>query len=379
MLLMKPSDGEAGATRLGTGVELRNLKLAYDGGARAVDDVSLAIGPGEFVCLLGPSGSGKTTTLKMIAGFEHPDEGEIFVDGRPMVDVAAARRNIGMVFQNYALFPHMTVFDNVAFPLKMRGRSKNDIRSAVHGALDMVQLRELTGRFPKQLSGGQQQRVALARAIVFRPPVLLMDEPLGALDRQLRKEVQYELKRIQRMLGLTVVYVTHDQEEALFLSDTIAIMNRGRIVQTGSPRRLYEHPGSRFVAQFLGESNFLPGTVVSASAGEAAVALADGTTVRGTPIGRCDRDAAVDILIRPEKLDCLDPGTEASGQANRIEGTIEMVNFLGGQQEYAVTTVGGRLAARFYPRVASATRSVGSTVTLAFSPGDCMVFSRSDA
>jgi putative spermidine/putrescine transport system ATP-binding protein len=357
--------------RLGAPVQLKNLRLTYGASVRAVDDVSLSVRAGEFVSLLGPSGSGKTTTLKMLAGFEDPDSGEIIVGDRSIIGLSAAKRNIGMVFQNYALFPHMTVFDNVAFPLKMRKRSKEEIRASVHEALSLVHMQDHADRKPGQLSGGQQQRVAFARAIVFKPPLLLMDEPLGALDRQLRKEVQYELKRIQKRLGLTVVYVTHDQDEALFLSDTIAIMENGRIAQAGAPPELYESPKSRFVAEFLGESNFVSGTLATISDGRADVTLPDGATVTGRPIGvQGDEGAPVEILIRPEKLDIF----AADVHQNRIAGRVDMVNFLGSQLEYEVKTAGGMLAARSYLRSGSVPLAVGVDVKLGFASDDCMIF-----
>ena len=363
--------------RLGAAVSLDGLRLTYEGGTVAVDDVSLSIAAGEFVSLLGPSGSGKTTTLKMLAGFEHPDMGDIRVADRSMVKVPASKRNIGMVFQNYALFPHMTVFDNVAFPLRMRKRPKAEIKAAVEEVLAMMHLQPMADRYPKQLSGGQQQRVALARAIVFSPPLLLMDEPLGALDRKLRQEVQYELKRIQRKLGLTVVYVTHDQDEALFLSDRIAIMNGGKIAQIGTPPALYQDPDSRFVAEFLGESNFISAELVEIIAGRATVKLPDGAIIHGRPIGvGASAGAAVDVLIRPEKLDVFDtPQTTAAGM-NAITGTLEMVNFLGSELEYEIATSGGTLTARSYLRHASVNRPAGSAVHLGFAEGDCMIFAR---
>lgn len=357
--------------RLGAPVQLKNLRLTYGASVRAVDDVSLTVRAGEFVSLLGPSGSGKTTTLKMLAGFEDPDSGEIIVGDRSIIGLSAAKRNIGMVFQNYALFPHMTVSDNVAFPLKMRKRPKEEIRASVNEALSLVHMQNHADRKPGQLSGGQQQRVAFARAIVFKPPLLLMDEPLGALDRQLRKEVQYELKRIQKRLGLTVIYVTHDQDEALFLSDTIAIMENGRIAQAGAPPELYESPKTRFVAEFLGESNFVSGRLAAISDGRASVTLPDGATITGRPIGiEGNEGSPVEILIRPEKLDAF----AAEKYQNFIAGRVDMVNFLGSQLEYEVKTAGGMLAARSYLRSHSAPLAIGVDVKLGFASDDCMIF-----
>src|SRR5215467_6167348 len=245
---------------------LTRLAKRYPG-TTAVDAIDLDVGSGEFVTLLGPSGSGKTTTLMMVAGFTTPSEGEIAIDGRPITGMAPEHRNIGVVFQNYALFPHMTVSDNVAFPLKMRRQPSAEIRGRVGRALDLVHLAGLGERLPRQLSGGQQQRVALARALVFDPGLLLMDEPLGALDRNLREQMKIEIKRIHRDVGVTVLYVTHDQEEALTMSDRVALMNRGRIAQLGSAEDLYERPANRFVARFIGESNLLDGRVEVADGG----------------------------------------------------------------------------------------------------------------
>src|SRR5262252_3250474 len=246
----------------GAEVRLEGLVKTF-GATRAVDGVTLTAQAGEFLTLLGPSGSGKTTTLSCVAGFAVPTEGEVFIGGTPVTFEPPFKRNVGMVFQNYALFPHMTVAENLAFPLRMRKRPAVEIRERVAGALALVQLEGLGGRAPRQLSGGQQQRVALARALVFEPPVLLMDEPLGALDRKLRIEMQLELKHLHARLGVTVIYVTHDQEEALTLSDHIAVMNRGRIEQVGTPLDLYENPRTRFVAEFIGESNVVEGTVAA--------------------------------------------------------------------------------------------------------------------
>src|SRR5512132_1690651 len=239
----------------------------------ALDTLTLEVEQGEFVTLLGPSGSGKTTTLMMIAGFEEPTAGEILVSGEPVVHRPAYRRNIGVVFQSYALFPHMTVAANVAYPLRMRNVGRDEIRRRVAAALDLVQLVALGGRYPGQLSGGQQQRVALARALVFEPPLLLMDEPLGALDKKLREDLQLEIKRIQREVGVSVIYVTHDQSEALTMSDRIAIMRGGRLEQYAAAEELYERPATRFVAEFVGEATLLPARVESADAGGAVLVL----------------------------------------------------------------------------------------------------------
>src|SRR5262245_48670945 len=285
----------------------------------AVDAIDLEVGRGEFLTLLGPSGSGKTTTLMMVAGFTPPSGGEILVDDRPITGMAPEHRNIGVVFQNYALFPHMKVFDNVAFPLKMRGRPPAEIRAQVGRSLDMVCLTGLADRLPRQLSGGQQQRVALARALVFDPGLLLMDEPLGALDRNLREQMKLEIKRIHRDVGVTVLYVTHDQEEALTMSDRVALMNRGRIAQIGTAEDLYERPASRFVAEFIGESNLLEGRVESDDRGP--VFVHHGVKLCVPPGARPSPPRQTSILmVRPEKI-ALRPAGDAA--ADELTGTVE--------------------------------------------------------
>ncbi|MGR5141090.1 ABC transporter ATP-binding protein [Photobacterium sp. DNB23_23_1] len=240
----------------GKSVIINKLRKCYDG-VTALNRVSLNINPGEFCTLLGASGSGKTTLLKCLAGFESSDEGSIYIDGKDIQPISISKRNIGMVFQNYALFPHMTVYQNVAFGLEMRKMSRAEIEEYVEEVLALVELDEYKDRLPKELSGGQQQRVALARALVIKPDILLMDEPLGALDKNLRKSIQIQLKELHKKTGITIIYVTHDQEEALFLSDKIALMDQGEIVQYGSPQELYFTPENKFVANFLGECNFI--------------------------------------------------------------------------------------------------------------------------
>src|SRR5215469_4995508 len=269
------------------------------GATAAVDDLSLAIEPGEFITLLGPSGSGKTTTLMMIAGFEIPTGGEIYIDSRPILGLPPHRRNIGMVFQSYALFPHMTVAENIGFPLKQRGVDKTAVATRIKAVLETVRLSGLEARYPRQLSGGQQQRVALARAIVFRPRVLLMDEPLSALDKQLREELQLEVKRLHKQLGITFVYVTHDQREALVMSDRIAVINHGHIEQVGAPAELYDRPVNRFVASFVGESNFLSATAVGNEA-ELVVANLGSTKVRAVGNGLLAAGTPLILAVRPE-------------------------------------------------------------------------------
>jgi putative spermidine/putrescine transport system ATP-binding protein len=317
-------------------VSLKNLVKRF-GTVTAVDNVSLSIDRGEFVTLLGPSGSGKTTTLMMVAGFESPNAGEIFIAGESMTSKPPHRRDIGMVFQSYALFPHMTVFENIAFPLRNRKTGREKIQERVKTTLALVKLPGLEGRYPKQLSGGQQQRVALARALVFNPSVLLMDEPLGALDKKLREHMQLEIKRIQEALKITVLYVTHDQSEALTMSDRIVVMNEGRIVQIGSPSELYEEPADAFVADFIGESNFIEGLWMAS--GEERIRV-DGERATYLSI-RSPRvlhpGERVKIALRPEKLFFLDGGASAD---NAVEGVVESIVYLGDVTKYEIRLKG---------------------------------------
>lgn len=287
-------------------VELRHVTKKF-GEFVAVDNVDLQIRDGEFFSLLGPSGCGKTTNLRMIAGFEQPTVGEIYIKGQQVAGIPAYRRPVNTVFQSYALFPHMTVAQNVAFGLEMKRVPKTEINRRVHEALDLVQLPHMSDRRPKQLSGGQQQRVALARALVNRPQVLLLDEPLGALDLKLRKAMQLELKQIQVEVGITFIYVTHDQEEALTMSDRIAVMSDGVVQQVGEPRRIYEHPTNRFVADFIGETNFVSGRIQSVNS----LATVDipGATVLASPEGRSLKpNQEVTLAIRPEKINVYPTG-----------------------------------------------------------------------
>ena len=280
-------------------VEFSHVGKSYDGHTLAVEDFSLRIPRGEFVTLLGPSGCGKTTCLKMLAGFEHPTAGEIFLKGRPVGQIKAHKRNIGVVFQQYALFPHMTVAENLAFPLQARRVPAQQVAASVARALDMVQLRGFGDRLPGQMSGGQQQRAAIARALVFEPDIVLMDEPLGALDRRLREEMQYEIRRLQQRLGVTMLYVTHDQGEAMAMSDRVAVMSEGRVQQIASPEVLYEEPERVFVATFIGENNLLDGRVVEWTASSCKVDVGNGAgaevIVQAFPV-------AVDGTGQPTKL-----------------------------------------------------------------------------
>jgi spermidine/putrescine ABC transporter ATP-binding subunit len=318
----------------GRGAQLSLIALTKRfGDVRAVDELSLDIKSGEFVTLLGPSGSGKTTTLNMVAGFVTPTTGEVFLNGIPVTNQPPYRRGLGVVFQNYALFPHLSVFENVAFPLRVRRRPKPEIRRRVEDALNLVGLDIFADRMPRQLSGGQQQRVALARALVFDPPALLMDEPLGALDKKLRGRLQLEIKQIQARLGITVIYVTHDQEEALAMSDRIAVMNRGRIEQLGTPTELYERPVNQFVADFIGETNFIGGTILEHTEDVSTVQLVDSITVRAQGEWAWETGDRVLLAIRPEDI-CLTQ--EPARATNCLRGQIEEVLFLGESTKYVV-------------------------------------------
>jgi len=325
-------------------IALRNVTKRY-GREPVVDALSVDIAPGEFFSLLGPSGSGKTTTLLMIAGFADVDEGTIAVDGQDVSATPPERRGFGMVFQNYAIFPHLDVFENVAFPLRARRMAAADIEKRVGEALSLVRLDRLARRFSRELSGGQQQRVAIARAIVYQPSVVLMDEPLGALDKNLRYEMQVEIKDIQRRLGMTVVYVTHDQEEAMNMSDRIAIMNSGRIEQVGRPAHIYENPATPFIARFLGEANLVEGTVTEAmasadGAGGFSALRAGGVVLYARdPVGAAT-GAQRQLFVRPERIalsptadEPAAPQTAAEETRNRIEGfrSEEVMNVVDGR------------------------------------------------
>jgi putative spermidine/putrescine transport system ATP-binding protein len=292
-----------GQTRNDAFVAFERVQKSYDGETLVVKDLNLSIAKGEFLTMLGPSGSGKTTCLMMLAGFETATSGEIRLDGRPINQVPPHRRGIGMVFQNYALFPHMTVGENLSFPLEVRGMGKDERQRKIARALDMVQMAAFAHRRPAQLSGGQQQRIALARALVFDPKLVLMDEPLGALDKQLREHMQFEIKHMHENLGITVVYVTHDQGEALTMSDRIAVFNDGRIQQLASPSELYERPENSFVAGFIGENNRLSGTVEDIAGRRALVRLATGEVIDATPVNVSRKGQPTLVSIRPERVE----------------------------------------------------------------------------
>ena len=311
-------------------VAFEHVQKSYDGVTLVVKDLNLSIAKGEFVTMLGPSGSGKTTCLMMLAGFETATNGRIMLDGVNINETPPHKRGIGMVFQNYALFPHMTVGENLSFPLEVRGMGKSDREAKVKRALDMVQMYAFINRRPAQLSGGQQQRIALARALVFDPSLVLMDEPLGALDKQLREHMQFEIKHLHDSLGITVVYVTHDQGEALTMSDRIAVFNDGRIQQLAPPAELYERPDNSFVAQFIGENNKLLGTIEELSGDKALVRLTTGELIDATPVNVREKGQKTLVSIRPErvefKTEMMPPGAHTIG-AEVLE-VIYMGDFL---------------------------------------------------
>jgi spermidine/putrescine ABC transporter ATP-binding subunit len=363
------TQGSIGA--LGARVVFDRIEKRF-GSVVAVDDVSLDIAPGEFVTLLGPSGSGKTTTLMMLAGFEIPTAGEIYVDDDPIAAVPPYRRNIGMVFQNYALFPHMTVGENIAFPLQMRKMSRAEITRQTTAVLELVGLPGYEGRYPRQLSGGQQQRVAVARALVFNPRVLLMDEPLGALDKQLREHLQLEIKALHDQLGVTIIYVTHDQEEALIMSDRIAVMNDGRIEQCGLPTELYDEPSTRFVATFIGESNFIDG-ILQRLDGTAACVEAPGLgELRAPARAGLTAGAPVALTVRPEKIVADENGL--APDMNAVTGTVDDVVFVGEMRRYVVLLPGGqRLVLKAQNRSGVQSFARGDPIRVCWAVADCRI------
>ncbi|MGI8577271.1 MAG: ABC transporter ATP-binding protein [Nocardioidaceae bacterium] len=321
-------------------IELVGVAKDFESGdesVRAVEGVDMQIASGEFFSLLGPSGCGKTTTLRMIAGFETPTSGQILLYGEDVVRVPPNHRDVNLVFQSYALFPHMSVFDNVAFGLLRKKLDKQEINQRVHDMLDMVELEGREKRRPRELSGGQQQRVALARALVNRPRALLLDEPLGALDLKLRQAMQLELKRIQREVGITFVYVTHDQGEALTMSDRLVVMNAGRVEQLGTPREVYEQPHTRFVAGFIGTSNILSGKVSRIVDGEGIVEVSDQERIV-VPLRGRNNDAELVITVRPEKITL---GASPTADECRVKGIVDEVVYQGTFTSYGVTTTTG--------------------------------------
>ena len=354
-------------------IDIVGVTKTYDGSTRAVDTVDMSIQEGEFFSLLGPSGCGKTTTLRMIAGFETPTEGMIEVGGVDVTHVPAHKRDMGMVFQNYALFPHRTVGENVAFGLRMRGMERTTIARKVTDALAQVELVGYEDRRPGQLSGGQQQRVALARAIVIEPRVLLCDEPLGALDKKLRQQMQFELKQLQKSLGVTLVFVTHDQEEALAMSDRIAVMNGGRVEQIGTPIEIYDQPETRFVADFIGDTNIFRGERVTHST-IPSLAVGNGLTLT-LPSSAHGGTGVLSVALRPEKIGLSPAGDAGRATADACaHGLIESTNFLGGAVLYRIALESGHHILAQQPN-AGAVRlfAPGNTVMLDWKPSDLVV------
>jgi putative spermidine/putrescine transport system ATP-binding protein len=347
-------------------VTVEKVSKSYDGRTLVVDGLDLSLARGEFLTLLGPSGSGKTTTLMMLAGFEDPTSGTIMLDGKRIDNVPAHKRGIGMVFQNYALFPHMTVAQNLAFPLEMHGVSKADIEPRIGRALDMVRLPHLRDRKPAQLSGGQQQRVAVARALVYGPKLVLMDEPLGALDKQLREQMQLEIKHLHDDLGVTIVYVTHDQSEALTMSDRIAVFHQGRIQQLARPSELYERPANAFVASFIGENNRFDGTLVARDGSTCRVRLADGTELDASADVELTPGTRVVLSLRPERVII---GAQAG--ANTLPAQLLEVIYLGDHCKLRMRVAG---SGEFVAKVpaAGAAWSRGDALTVSWSAQSCL-------
>lgn len=356
------------------GVEIASVSKRY-GATLAVDEVSLTIEPGEFVTLLGPSGSGKTTLLMMLAGFEIPTAGRLAVGSRDITSLAANKRNIGMVFQKYALFPHMTVAENIAYPLRVRGVGKAEREARVRSALAAVKLSGYELRMPAALSGGQQQRVALARAIVFDPPLILMDEPLGALDRRLRQHMQIEIKQLQQRLGATVIFVTHDQEEALTMSDRVAILDHGKLMQYGAPEALYHNPENMFVAEFLGEMNFLEGTVRGRRENLFEVDV-EGHRLGARPAGvnGIEQSDTVRVAVRPSLLQIGAPS-----RPNSLAGKVTQVLFAGTDITVLVElTTGHVLQAKVNSRVGASPVHAGDAVSVWWESQDALAFGRAN-
>jgi putative spermidine/putrescine transport system ATP-binding protein len=350
---------------------VRSISKSY-GTVQALADVSLEVAEGEFLTLLGPSGSGKTTLLMIVAGLHQQTSGEIWIDGRPASNLPPRAREIGVVFQNYALFPHLTVFENIAFPLQMRRCQRSEIEQRVADVLSVVELSHAAGRLPRELSGGQQQRVALARATVYRPPLVLMDEPLGALDRRLREQMQLEIRRLHKALKTTVLYVTHDQEEAMSMSDRVCLMHAGRIEQLGPPEALYFRPETAFAANFLGESNVLQGSIRSMNSHRMELMLPSGELVS---IAHSEKvkpgQINVQFLLRPESIRLLSAGESAP---NTIEGEVTEVVFGGNSYKvFVALRSGGTVVLRVAAGRSSPSHEIGTNVALTWLATDAVV------
>ncbi len=355
-------------------LEFRNISKQFSGHL-AVDDASFSAKEGEIICLVGPSGCGKTTALRMIAGFETPTSGEIWLGGQEVSALPAHKRNIGITFQNYALFPHMTVAANVAFGLRMRKFGREESRAKVAATLSMVRLDGLEARYPSQLSGGQQQRVALARAIVIEPVMLLLDEPLSNLDAKLREEMRVEIKEIQSRLKITTVFVTHDQEEALTISDRIAVMQAGRVVQEGSPVEVFEQPQHSFVAGFIGQSNVLRGKAGDEIDGHVAMRTQGGIELRGRPIKPIKPGAPAIAVIRHPRVHVERRANSGSDAPNVFSGQVELINYLGESVQYVCSLDGTEriIAASAIANAADIALAAGDDVWISWAAGDCLV------
>lgn len=358
-------------------IAFRQIDKTYDGQNYVVQGLNLEVARGEFLSLLGPSGSGKTTTLMMLAGFETPTLGSILIDGQRLDNKPPHQRDIGMVFQNYALFPHLSIADNIAFPLSVRKVPKDEQKARVQRALDMVELGHVAHRRPTQLSGGQQQRIALARALVFEPKVVLMDEPLGALDKRLRETMQFEIMRLHRELGLTIVYVTHDQGEALTMSDRVAVFSEGYIQQLASPTELYENPRNAFVANFVGENNGLQGQVQTLGEGWASMELADGTVVRGRRSDSLRAHGAATLALRPERTHL---GPAPSADSNVVQAQVRKLIYCGDNYRVELALASGQHIVAKLPNDQHAARpQVGECVPVHWRAEDCKVLHQPQA
>ncbi len=369
-MMKETIQGSSARGTKGASIEIRGVSRVY-GNYLALDDVSLSIREGELMAFLGPSGSGKTTLLNIIAGFDHPSSGEVYADGKPFTDLAPHRRDIGMVFQRYTLFPHMSVFRNVEFPLKVRNVSASERTSRVNDALRLVRMQGLDKRRPAELSGGQQQRVALARGLVYEPRLILMDEPLGALDKKLREEIQDEIKELHNRLGVTIIYVTHDQEEALRLADRITVMNHAKIEQTGTPRELYDRPASLFVADFMGNSSKMLGVVQRVEGGTAFIRLSCGAVIRSAHGASIGIGQNVVVLVRQEHLRMADA---ADGDRNCVPTTVHQTVFLGGVSSIDMHTRDGKLLSAKSQERSNEPPAAGTATHAAWDPSQTLVF-----
>jgi putative spermidine/putrescine transport system ATP-binding protein len=376
LLRAEPHGGEHQAhrivntRRIGAAVTIEHLTKKY-GEVAAVRDISLDVAPGEFLTILGPSGSGKTTMMMAIAGFLGEHQGKISIGGKRIDHLPPNLRGIGVVFQHLELFPHMTVADNIGFPLKMRGVSRHDVRVQVAEALDLVRLTDLGHRLPAQLSGGQQQRVALARAVVFSPSVLLLDEPFGSLDRKLREDMQVELKSLHELLGITIIHVTHDQAEAMAISDRIAVVNGGRIEQIGTPQEIYFTPVSKFTAAFIGESLFFRGKIVRSDDLICTLEMEDGFACTARAVTALPAGTAVTMMLRPEGLLLLGDGETA---AHRVDGQVSDFIFKGDRTKYQVTLpTGAQFAVTAHNRAGNPTLARGDKVAIGWSTEDALL------